>query len=199
MSYFEAMAARLVARLRTQMISCGRSMKRPVKTVPLYIGLSTGLCSCLTSFSSFIRDAFFAISNDMPTPVGSISEVSLFQTVAQAGTKFANGGYSFMAAAAVLITETGLSLIALFMGTHVALLLAPWTPTISPRILQKFLDPLVAVLAPLSWVATICLVARLPHIFRRRTRCGVQRYGAALGFSLSSSLPWDASCDFLSL
>lgn len=133
------------------------------KTVPLYVGLSTGFCGCLTSFSTFMRDAFFAISNDVPSPVGSISDISLFHTVSQEDTKAPNGGYSFMSAAAVLITEIGLSLAALFMGAHVALLLAPWMPTISPRFLQKFLDPLVVILASLSWAVTICLVARLPH------------------------------------
>ncbi|KAI4796373.1 hypothetical protein E4T45_11995, partial [Aureobasidium sp. EXF-8846] len=39
------------------------------KTIPLYIGLATGFCGSFTSFSSFMRDVFLALSNDLPTPV----------------------------------------------------------------------------------------------------------------------------------
>ncbi|KAK5654193.1 hypothetical protein OQA88_7624 [Cercophora sp. LCS_1] len=38
------------------------------KTIPLYIGLATGFCGSLTSFSSFLRDAFLSISNDLTRP-----------------------------------------------------------------------------------------------------------------------------------
>lgn len=38
------------------------------KTIPLYIGLTTGFCGSFTSFSSFIRDVFLGLSNDLPAP-----------------------------------------------------------------------------------------------------------------------------------
>src|SRR5690242_4234516 len=38
------------------------------KTIPLYIGLTTGFCGSFTSFSSFMRDAFLGMSNDLPAP-----------------------------------------------------------------------------------------------------------------------------------
>ncbi|RYO96500.1 hypothetical protein DL765_011589 [Monosporascus sp. GIB2] len=55
------------------------------KTIPLYIGLATGFCGSFTSFSSFIRDIFLAMSNDLPSPDMSASPTPR------------NGGYSFMA------------------------------------------------------------------------------------------------------
>ena len=36
------------------------------KTIPLYIGLATGFCGSFTSFSSFMRDVFLALTNDLP-------------------------------------------------------------------------------------------------------------------------------------
>jgi fluoride exporter len=36
------------------------------KTIPLYIGLATGFCGSFTSFSSFLRDVFLALTNDLP-------------------------------------------------------------------------------------------------------------------------------------
>ena len=69
------------------------------KTIPLYIGLTTGFCGCLTSFSSFIRDIFLALSDDLayPPPSGSPHR--------------ANGGYSFMAIIAVIATEVAMTAI----------------------------------------------------------------------------------------
>ncbi|PYH85980.1 hypothetical protein BO82DRAFT_428951 [Aspergillus uvarum CBS 121591] len=37
------------------------------RTIALYIGLTTGFSGSLTSFSSFIRDAFLALTNARPT------------------------------------------------------------------------------------------------------------------------------------
>ncbi|KUI56982.1 hypothetical protein VP1G_04265 [Cytospora mali] len=59
------------------------------KTIPLYIGLATGFCGSFTSFSSFIRDAFLAASNDLTYGSTTIAP--------------RNGGYSFMALLAVII------------------------------------------------------------------------------------------------
>ncbi|CAN9122637.1 unnamed protein product [Alternaria alternata] len=38
------------------------------KTIPMYIGLATGFCGSFTSFSSFIRDIFLSLSNDLKSP-----------------------------------------------------------------------------------------------------------------------------------
>ena len=55
-------------------LSCSESLHKAErakrkKTIPLYIGLATGFCGSFTSFSSFARDSFLAISNNLPTPI----------------------------------------------------------------------------------------------------------------------------------
>ncbi|KAE8370873.1 CrcB-like protein-domain-containing protein [Aspergillus caelatus] len=132
------------------------------KTIPLYIGLTTGLCGCLTSFSTFARDLFLALANDLPVPLGPYQDVSLFQPTA-ADTKAPNGGFSFMAIIAILITEIGLSLAGLSLGAHIAIFTAPWTPTVPFSRLRRVLNPLVMLFAGSCWVALIILVALLPH------------------------------------
>lgn len=137
-------------------------LKAHKKTIPLYIGLTTGLCGSLTSFSTFIRDAFLALSNNLAVPIGSYAEVSLFMP-GPVGVRAPNGGFSFMALVAILFTEIGLSLVGLFMGAHIAICLSHWTPRLSQLWLRKYLDPLTVVLACVSWVVVICLVVLLPR------------------------------------
>jgi fluoride exporter len=119
------------------------------KSISLYVGLTAGYCGCLTSFSSFMRDIFLSISNDLrPVAADPIAP---------------NGGYNFKAMLAVIICETGLSLAALMLGAHLAVFMDKWMPTISQQFLRRYLDPMVVLLAPLVWLATIFLVVWLPH------------------------------------
>lgn len=133
------------------------------KTIPLYIGLTTGYCGCLTTFSTFMRDTFLAISNNLPYPLAPYVDISLFQSIPPSVAKAPNGGFSFMAVLAVLITEIGLSLVALFTGAHLAIFTKPWMPTVPYRFLRERLDPLMMVLAPLLWVLIMCLAILLPR------------------------------------
>ncbi|KAJ6084060.1 hypothetical protein N7486_010860 [Penicillium sp. IBT 16267x] len=132
------------------------------KTLPLYIGLTTGFCGSLTSFSAFIRDIFLALSNDLAVPLGSYADNSLFASVPVEASA-PNGGFSFMAIVGVLFTEIGLSLSSLFLGAHLAIGTSAWMPTLPQSWVRRFLDPLVFILAILSWVAVICLAAVLPR------------------------------------
>lgn len=137
----------------------------PKKPMPLYIGLTTGFCSSLTSFSSFLRDAFLTIFNDLSSPLGQISSISLY-AAASPDSKPPNGGYNFMAVIAVCITEIILSLGALFLGAHIAIFTSKWIPRVPSWFTRKVLDPFVVVAASLLWVAIICLAALLPHSTR---------------------------------
>ncbi|GIK07246.1 hypothetical protein Aspvir_002904 [Aspergillus viridinutans] len=137
-------------------------LKAHKKTVPLYIGLTTGFCGSLTSFSAFIRDVFLALSNNIAVPNGSYPEVSILVS-SSVGLRAHNGGFSFMALIAVLFTEIGLSLAGLFLGAHIAIALSRWTPSLSQSWLRKYLDPLSVILACLSWAVVICLVILLPQ------------------------------------
>ncbi|KAI0191581.1 CrcB-like protein-domain-containing protein [Astrocystis sublimbata] len=114
------------------------------KTIPLYIGLATGFCGSFTSFSSFIRDIFLALSNDLPGP-GGIAAVPR------------NGGYSFLALLAVTIGTISLSISGFHVGAHLADALAPWTPSIPYRLCRRIIDPLAAFLAWGSWLGAVIL------------------------------------------
>lgn len=113
------------------------------KTIPLYVGLATGFCGSFTSFSSFIRDAFLALSNDVSTPLGSIAPRS--------------GGYSFMAVIAVIIITVTVSISGLHIGAHLAILLETYTPSFSHALTQKIIDQAAVVLAWGSWIGAVFL------------------------------------------
>ncbi|GKT46883.1 fluoride export protein 1 [Colletotrichum spaethianum] len=120
------------------------------KTIPLYIGLATGFCGSFTSFSSFIRDVFLAMSNDLPGAGGAVPETR-------------NGGYSFMAMLAVILTTVSLSLSALVAGAHLAAALEPVTPSIPYPLSRKFLDRGAVFLGWGSWLGAVLLAIFPPH------------------------------------
>jgi CrcB protein len=113
------------------------------KTIPLYIGLATGFCGSFTSFSSFIRDAFLALSNGLLTPLGS--------------TAPRNGGYSFMAVVAVIIITVAVSISGLYIGAHLAILLESYTPSLPYALTRRIIDRVAVVLAWGSWIGAIFL------------------------------------------
>ena len=116
------------------------------KGLPLYIGLTTGFCGCLTSFSAFLRDVFLALSDDMHL---------IYHY--QGSLRHRNGGYSFMALVGVMAIEVGLSLSALVFGAHLALGLTDLTPTIPFRVTRKFVEPVCVFLGWGCWLGSIFL------------------------------------------
>lgn len=121
------------------------------KTMPLYIGLATGFCGSFTSFSSFVRDCFFALSNALHTPISHPSAAPIAET----SNLHRNPGYSFMAVLAVMIITIGLSLGALQLGAHLALGLEPYTPSIALFSGRKIVDRLTIFLALGCWLGAI--------------------------------------------
>ncbi|KAG6365472.1 hypothetical protein INS49_007083 [Diaporthe citri] len=124
------------------------------KTIPLYIGLATGFCGSFTSYSSFMRDAFLAVSNDLT--YGSSST-----TVPR------NGGYSFMALLAVIIITVTASLSGLFVGAHLALALEPVTPSLPFLVTRRVADRLAVFLAWGCWAGAVVLAAVPPADYWR--------------------------------
>ncbi|EXJ62189.1 hypothetical protein A1O7_02622 [Cladophialophora yegresii CBS 114405] len=116
---------------------------RAKKTLPLYIGLATGFCGSFTSFSSFITDAFLALSNGLVPP----SPTAPYHAT-QSPIHARNGGYSFMAALAILIVQTAVSLGALKTGAHLAAAGEPIFPSLPATFLHRFIDSLSI---PLGW------------------------------------------------
>ncbi|KAM0700709.1 hypothetical protein Q7P35_012430 [Cladosporium inversicolor] len=123
------------------------------KTIPLYIGLAVGFCGSFTSFSSFMRDVFLALSNDLPTPVNHPST----GTITTSSEVSRNGGYSFLALLAIIIATVALSLGALIVGTHTALAFDSITPRIPSRFTRRLLDPLMVFLGFGCWLGALFL------------------------------------------
>ncbi|KAL8721812.1 MAG: hypothetical protein Q9225_001567, partial [Loekoesia sp. 1 TL-2023] len=121
------------------------------KTIPLYTGLTTGFCGSFTSFSSFIRDAFLALANALPTPISHTSSSTPTSTIPR------NAGYSFMALLAIIIVTVSLCLSALILGTHLATATDKYTPPISSHFTRRFLDRAMVFLGWTSWLGAIVL------------------------------------------
>ena len=125
------------------------------KTIPLFIGLATGFCGSFTSFSSFARDFFLALSNDLPTPINhphsGQSAPSPTTTVSR------NGGYSFEAFIHVVFVTLALSLGGLIAGAQIAIFLDGRIPRIHGSFTRRFVDPLVVALGFGSWLGAVVL------------------------------------------
>lgn len=144
--------------LRPQTSSTTRKTRQEIKrTIPLYIGLATGFCGSLTSFSALIRDAFLAMSNDIISPdIGYPPRTR-------------PGGHSFMAFLAVVITSIGLSVTGLFLGSHLAMELERITPTLPYKFTRKFFDRLMVPVGIGSWIVILFMSLFPPHAAWRGT------------------------------
>ncbi|EON69725.1 hypothetical protein W97_08987 [Coniosporium apollinis CBS 100218] len=125
------------------------------KTIPLYIGLATGFCGSLTSFSTFMRDAFLVLSNDLPVPPSTSTTAA--GTPLSLSTASRHAGHSVLAVLAVIILTVSLSLSALELGAHLAAALDPYTPSLSPLLTSTLLNRVLAVLAWLAWLSALLL------------------------------------------
>jgi len=123
------------------------------KTIPLYIGLATGFCGCFTSFSAFIRDAFLALSNNLSSPLNHSEDYG--PVLASSTSVHRNGGYSFMALLAVIITTVALCISGLYIGAHLAIVSEPYTPSLPFTFCRKVLDRLAVVLAWGCWLGAV--------------------------------------------
>ena len=131
------------------------------KTIPLYIGLAVGFCGSLTSFSSFARDFFLALSNSLPTPVNHPGDLASASPTTTSAVPRPHG-YSFEAWAAVVIATLALALGGLMVGAHIALFLESLTPRIPKRLTRRLIDPLIVFLAWASWLGAILLAVWPP-------------------------------------
>ncbi|EXJ75046.1 uncharacterized protein A1O5_01742 [Cladophialophora psammophila CBS 110553] len=121
------------------------------KTIPLYIGLATGFCGSFTSFSSFLRDCFLALTNDLESP-SPTAPYHVDPIVAHR-----NGGFSFLALLAILIVHPAISLAGLMVGAQLALALQPVTPTLPFKFCRNVLDPLGVIVGFGCWLGAVFL------------------------------------------
>ena len=132
------------------------------KTIPMFIGLATGFCGSFTSFSSFIRDIFLSLSNDLRSPINH-PYPSNTPIPPASSTVPRNDGYSVMAICATIIITVSASYSALKIGAHLALLLDPIVPSLPFRFTRRFIDPLVVFLGWGMWMGAVLLSILPPH------------------------------------
>ncbi|KIW62619.1 hypothetical protein PV04_10777 [Phialophora macrospora] len=157
------------------------------KTFPLYIGLATGFCGSFTSFSTFITDAFLALTNALPSP----SPTSPYHTVALHAMHSRNGGHSFLATMGILIIQPAVSLAALKTGAHVAIAVEPVLPGLPMRMLHRVLDPFSVFLGWSAWLGAVFLCIWPPERAWRNHATFAVAFappGALLRFHLSTHL-----------
>ncbi|KAK5078558.1 hypothetical protein LTR64_003029 [Lithohypha guttulata] len=118
------------------------------KAIPLYIGLTTGFCGSFTSFSTYLQDAFLALTNALPT----FSRTTAYRNARASASR--SGGFSFEALIAVLILHPAVSLAGLRAGTHLAEFLRPVLPQqiFHTRLTVKVLNPLFVLVGFGCWI-----------------------------------------------
>ena len=119
---------------------------RDKRSLPLYVGLATGFCGCLTSFSSFQRDVFLALADAAPPAPG----------LARAP------GQSFLALLASLILTPATCVAALHAGAHAAQALdrggGPRIPARALHVADRAAVPLAA----LCWLGAVFMAVWPP-------------------------------------
>jgi len=127
------------------------------KKIPLFVGLTTGFCGSFTSFSTFSRDMFFALSNQVATPRSHPGD-----TASQSSYAHRNPGWSVNALLAVIILTVCVNMAALQLGAHIALLADHILHPIPFRLFRKYLDPIFVFLALGCWIGAVLLAALPP-------------------------------------
>jgi len=127
------------------------------KTIPLYIGLTTGFCGSLTSFSSFIRDLFLALSNSLPYP-------SATHPWATTPPQPRSPGFSFLAVLGILIVQITATISGFHFGAHIALATDLLIPVLPFKFIRHYLNPLLVFLAVGCWLGALFLTLFPPNL-----------------------------------
>lgn len=117
----------------------------PKATLPLYLGLTTGFCGSLTSFSSFLLVTFELLSNTVPAYNGRPTK-----------------GYNILAALAYLIGTLSLSFSGLQFGAQLALFAQPLLRSIPYRVATA-LDWTAIPLSVGSWAGIAAMAVLVPR------------------------------------
>ena len=112
---------------------------RDKKTVPLYVGLATGFCGSFTSFSTFQRDVFLALTDAAPPIPGAAR----------------SPGQSFLALLASLILTPAVCMATLQVGAHLAGAMKPRTPTVPADKMRRYGDKAAVPVAALCWLGVV--------------------------------------------
>jgi len=136
------------------------------KLIPLYIGIATGFCGSLTSFSTWMKDVFFGLSDTEPH----------YQR---------HSGYNVQVILAQIIGTLALSLAGLSFGIHLSILLSRYTRTIPVR-LRPHIDRMGIFLGLGCWIGIILMSVYIPSWRGKALLAGVfAPVGAWFRFMLS--------------
>lgn len=165
------------------------------KKISLYIGLATGFCGSFTSFSSFARDIFLALADELQPRKYSYDTIPTSAFSPPALPR--NPGYSIMAIMAVVIVTLSLCVSAWLLGTLFSQTLVLYMPSLEFKSSHRLIDGFVAILAWTSWIILTILAFYLyfrspgsqihthrPNIFS----LALAPLGCVARFYLSSSL-----------
>lgn len=108
-----------------------------VNKTPFVVGLTTGFCGTLSSFSSVILELFYKAAN-----------VSVGVTY-----NYPNAGYGVMQFISVILIEFGVSILGFHMGKHLSLRLPTKTP--------NFLDIVGGVMGVMTFIVVVVLLGVL--------------------------------------
>ncbi|TQS36049.1 hypothetical protein Golomagni_03510 [Golovinomyces magnicellulatus] len=133
-----------------------KSYQLKKKLCPLYIGLTTGFCGCLTSFSSFMQDVFLALADELTTRHHQLQDHTSMLLSSITSTH-RNSGYSLMAVMAVILVTMSLCFSAWLLGTYAAQILESYLPNFATKCDKKLIDGFFIFLACSSWIVIIVL------------------------------------------
>jgi CrcB protein len=131
------------------------------KTLPLYIGLATGFCGSLTSFSTFMEDAFLAMANDLPVPQSHPYPTG-FEVPKPSMTIARSAGFSILALLGVILLTVIVAISAVKAGAHLAIFCDPYMPTIPFHFTRKYIDKAVVPIAWLAWLGALIMAVVPP-------------------------------------
>lgn len=127
------------------------------KKVPLFVGLTTGFCGSFTSFSTFSRDMFFALSNEVATPENHPGDTAPAKSYVSR-----NPGWSVNAVLAIVLLTVCVNMSALQLGAHIALLADHVIHPLPYKLFRKWVDPFFVFLAFGCWIGAVLLAALPP-------------------------------------
>lgn len=123
------------------------------KSLPLYIGLSVGFCGSFTSFSSFMRDLFLALCNDLASQSSAPESRS--------------AGWSVCAVLGAALIEIAVSISSLQFGAHCSELLFPLLAKIPKMNTARFVNPFGVFLGFGCWLGAVFLAIWPPANYWR--------------------------------
>lgn len=139
--------------------------------IPLYVGITTGFCGSVSSFSSLILEIFEKSCDLLPAGYNN----------------YPNAAYGIMEFLSVCIAQLTMSIAGLQFGKHLGLSIEHTKISISISF-YRFLEFLCVIAGTLAWIAVIVIAATESHGRSWSLSCVFAPLGVFARFYLSKSL-----------